>query len=137
MEPPLYDMEDFESQYMSNPIFTNWKPRPGWLILLPSRTSPKKGDLVLPDSVTKKNNSGVCIKAGHDIDKELFFNQECFFPTHSEFQIKDSDTGFIIYVVEAAKIILIRTPPPEVMRFSREKGEGLSFETLTHDQQKN
>ena len=122
---------------MANVNFTNWEPRPGWLILLPSRTSPKQGDLILPDSVTKKSNSGVCIKTSDNLDRELFHDKECFFPTHSEFQIKDSDTGFLIYVVEAAKIILIRTPPPEVMRFSREKGEGLTFETITHDQQKN
>lgn len=118
------------------PIFTNWEPRPGFLILLPSRTAPKKGDLILPDSHTKKSNSGVCIKAGHDVDKEIFINQECFFPTHSEFQINDSDTGFLIYVVDASKIILIRTPPPDVMRFSREKHEGLTFDTVTHDQRR-
>jgi hypothetical protein len=118
------------------PIFTKWEPRPNWLILLPSRTAPKQGDIVLPDSITKKSNSGICIKAGLHIDREIFEDKECFFPTHSEFQIKDSDTGFHIYVVEASKVILVRTPPPEVMRFSREKGEGLTFETITHDQRK-
>lgn len=118
------------------PIFTNWKPRPGWLILLPSRTSPKQGDIVLPDSLTKKSNSGICVKAAMSIDEEIFLDKECFFPTHSEFQIQDSDTGFLIYVVEASKIILIRTPPFDVARFSREKGTGLTFETITHDQSK-
>lgn len=120
----------------TQPIFTSWEPRPNWLILLPSRTSPKQGDIVLPDSITKKSNSGICIKANTQIDRELFLNKECFFPTHSEYPIKDSDTGYLIYVIEVDKIILIRTPPPEVMRFSREKGEGLTFDTITHDQRK-
>lgn len=116
--------------------FTNWEARPGWLILLPSRTAQEKGGIILPDTLTKKTNQGICIKAGMPIDRELFLNQECFFPTHSEYQILDSDTGYLIYVIQTDKILMIRTPPPEVMRFSREKREGLTFETITHDQQR-
>jgi hypothetical protein len=115
--------------------FTNWEARPGWLILLPSRTPPKRGALFIPETATKKSNSGICIKAGYPVDEEVFQNKECFFPTHSEYQVNDSDTGFLIYIVPAEKIILIRTPPPDIAKFSREKAEGVTFQTLTHSEE--
>lgn len=115
--------------------FTNWEARPGWLILLPSRTPPKRGQLFIPETATKKSNSGICIKAGYPVDEEVFLNKECFFPTHSEYQVNDTDTGFLIYIVQAEKIILIRTPPPDIAKFSREKAEGVTFQTLTHSEE--
>lgn len=115
-------------------VYCRWKPRPGWLVLLPSRTAPKKGSIILPESETKKTNSGICILAGTDLDKELFLGKECFFANHTEFGIKDSETGWLLYVLNADKVLLWRDPPPEVATFSREKVEGLTFETITHDQ---
>lgn len=117
------------------PIFTQWEARPGWLILLPSRTPPKRGDLFIPETATKKSNAGICIKAGYPVDEEIFLNKECFFPTHSEYQVNDTDTGFLIYILEAVKIILIRTPPADIAKFSREKAEGVTFQTLTHSEE--
>jgi co-chaperonin GroES (HSP10) len=123
-------------QLMNNSdSYTNWQARPGWLILLPSRSSPKSaGGILIPDSETKKTNSGICIKAGVKIDEELFLGKECFFANHTEYGVRDTETGWELYVIDANKIIMIRTPPPEIARFSREKGEGLTFQTVTHDQ---
>jgi co-chaperonin GroES (HSP10) len=121
---------------MPHQIFTNWDARPGWLILLPSRTAPKSaGGIIIPDSETKKTNSGICIKGGTKLDEELFINKECFFAAHTEYVIKDSETGWELYIIDANKILMVRTPPSDVARFSREKGEGLTFHTVTHDQQ--
>ena len=102
--------------------YTTWEARPGWLLLLPSRTAPKtESGLVLPESSTKKSSSGICIDAGSTIDLEIFLRKECFFAQHAEYQVQDSDSGWLLYIVEANHIIMMRTPPPEVERFSREK----------------
>lgn len=103
--------------------YTSWEARPGWLILLPSRTAPQTDSgLVLPESSTKKSSSGICIDAGIKLDSEIFLGKECFFAQHAEYQVHDSDTDWLLYIVEANHIILVRTPPPEVARFSGVKG---------------
>jgi hypothetical protein len=122
----------------SDKKFTQWEARPGFLILLPSRTSPITSEsIVLPETATKKENEGICIKAGMDIDWEVFGGKECLFPNHAEFRVKDTDTGYELYIVAADKVIMFRQPPPEVFKFSREKGSGMpafmEFAT-THEQ---
>jgi co-chaperonin GroES (HSP10) len=101
--------------------YTSWEARPGFLILLPSRTAPTKQGIILPESATKKSSSGICIDAGSKPDLEIFLKKECFFAQHSEYQIQDSDSGWLLYIVEANHIIMMRTPPPEVETFSRRK----------------
>jgi hypothetical protein len=118
---------------MKTSTFTSWEPRPGWLILLPSREASQRNGLYIPESSTKKPNSGICIMAFDKTDEELFLNKECLFPTHSEYAVSDTDTGWLLYIIEANKVILTRQPPNDIARFSREKGEGMSFATLTHD----
>ena len=115
--------------------FTTWQPAPGWLVLLPSRLPDKVGELILPESYTKKNNSGICIGAGYDTDYDVFGGKECFFPAHSEYQIIDSDTSYLLYIVAADIIILTRVPPEEIACVSRKKPEGLAFATITHNQE--
>jgi hypothetical protein len=105
---------------------TSWLPEPGWLLLLPSRLPDRRGELFLPESYTKKSNSGICFSP-HD---HILAGKECFFPSHQEYQIIDSDTGYLLYIIEANKVILTREPPPDVVRASREKGEGIAFATL-------
>lgn len=111
-------------------LFTSWEPQPGWLFLLPSRLPEKtEGGIYRPESVTKKNNSGVCFIHGHIMgEKEDFYvGKECLFPQHTEYQVHDSDTGYDFYVLPADKVIMIRTPPPEILEFSRKKVTGYSF----------
>jgi co-chaperonin GroES (HSP10) len=108
---------------------TSWRPEPGWLLLLPSRLAGRKGNIYLPESYTKKNNSGICIAVGSK-DLDRFIDRECFFPTHQEYIIDDTDTGYRIYVLEANKVLMTREPPPEIAAFSREKGQGITFETF-------
>lgn len=115
--------------------FTSWSPEPGFLILLPSRLPKIKGGIHLPETHTKKNNSGICIKAGTEIEQELLIDRECFFPNHSEYQIIDSDTDFMIYLVKADSVLMTRIPPKEVALVSREKtGEEDRIQppTVTH-----
>lgn len=116
--------------------YTTWEARPGWLVLLPSRTAPNKGGIILPESATKKSSSGICIDAGMRIDQETFIGKECFFAQHAEYQVQDSDTGWLLYIVEANHIIMMRTPPPDVARFSREKQrDGFQPETIERSKQ--
>jgi hypothetical protein len=117
--------------------FTAWKPQMGFLVLLPSRIPPTHGDtkIVLPETHTLKSNSGICIKAHSTTDADLFIGEECFFPTHAEYQIVDTDSGFLLYVVEANKILMSRIPPLDVVEFSRRKRGDSDFmpPTLTTD----
>ena len=109
---------------------TSWKAEPGWLILLPSRLSDKIGEIILPESFTKKRNSGICVQA-NVIPANNYLDKECFFPSHCEYQIIDTDSGFLLYIVEANKVILTRDPPAEVLAASRERpGDVLEFRTL-------
>jgi hypothetical protein len=108
---------------------TSWKAEPGWLILLPSRLSDRIGEIILPESYTKKRNSGICIQ--ENVVPKTYLDKECFFPTHSEYQIIDTDTGYMLYIVEANKVILTRDPPEDVLAASRERpGDNLAFHTL-------
>jgi hypothetical protein len=122
----------------SDQRFTKWEARPGFLILLPSRTSPITSESIyLPETATKKENEGICIKAGMLIDWEVFGGRECLFPNHTEFRVKDTETGYELYIVAADKIIMFRNPPAEVLKFSKERGSGMpplmEFAT-THEQ---
>jgi hypothetical protein len=115
--------------------FTVWEPQAGWLVMLPARIPPVQGGIILPETHTKKANSGITVKAGSVIDRELFEDKECFFPSHSEYQIVDTDTGYLLYVVESKNIILTRTPHPDVERFSREKpSDDFKPETIESNQ---
>ena len=117
--------------------YTEWQPTQGQLILLPSRLPSTRGTLVLPESYTKKNNSGIVIKVGSTQDQPLI-GLECHFPSHSEFQVIDSDTGYLLYIIPTTAVLMTRIPPHDVNRVSREKGRDysdfLSTPTLTHDQ---
>lgn len=116
------------------PEITSWKAEPGWLILLPSRLSDKIGEIILPESYTKKRNSGICIQA-NIIPPTQYLDKECFFPTHTEYQLIDTDSGFLLYMVEANKVILTRDPPADVLAASREKpGDILQFKTLVRSE---
>lgn len=117
--------------------FCKWDARPGWLILLPSRTAPEKGGIIMPESETKKTNAGICIAAGTSIDKELFLNKECFFANHTQYSLIDTETDYLLYILDANKVLMTREPPEEIARFSREKDKGFSFESITHDQKEN
>ena len=92
---------------------TTWHPAPGWLLLKPTKLPEKtEGGILLPESYTVKNTSGVCVKVGHDTDTE-YLGQELFFPKHEEYQIIDSDTGELLHAVPSQKIILSREPQPQ------------------------
>jgi hypothetical protein len=101
-------------------VFTTWEPEPNYAVMLPSRLPDRHGTLVLPESYTKKTNSGICISVGLDIHEDLL-NMELFFPTHAEYQVNDSDTGALLYIVQVAQVILKRKPPQNIWRVSREK----------------
>lgn len=92
---------------------STWKPRPGWLMLIPSKLPEKtEGGIVLPESYTTKSNVGIVIKCGQDIDKELFQGKEVIFPTHDEYRVMDTDNGQEYFIVASDHIIASRTPPP-------------------------
>jgi co-chaperonin GroES (HSP10) len=89
---------------------TDWQPTAGWLMLLPTKLPEKtEAGIVLPDTFTSKNTSGIVFAAGHEMDQDLI-DKEVFFPRHEEYQIVDSDTNRIFYVVPSNKVILTRVP---------------------------
>jgi len=81
---------------------------------LPEKT---ESGIFLPESFTTKSTSGLCIKAGTDVDREVFIGKEVFFPKHDEYQIVDSDNGELYYVVDANHVIMMRTPAPTAKVF--------------------
>jgi hypothetical protein len=102
----------------NNNSMTDWEPMAGWLMLIPVKLPDKtEGGIVLPETYTIKSTSGICFKAGHDMDKDLI-GQEVFFPRHEEYQIIDSDTDKLFYIVPLDKVILHRQPvaQPEFLR---------------------
>ena len=111
---------------------TTWEPRPNWLILEPV-TLPEKteGGIILPDSYTTKANSGVCIKAGSSIDKQIFMGKECFFPIHDEFRVLDSDNDVVYYIVNSDNVMLVRNPAPQEKTL-RVTPEPTNYQPLTH-----
>lgn len=121
--------------------FVKWEPRPGFLVLLPSRISNTVGEgaakIFLPDSHTQKTNEGICIKAATKTDQEIFLGKECFFALHNEYKIEDSDTGYLVFVIDADKILMTREPPKDVLRHSIQKKEGMSFKTFESTQPTN
>jgi co-chaperonin GroES (HSP10) len=119
---------------LQNIKFTTWSPQPNWLILLPSRVSNKlESGIVLPDDYAKKGDQGICILVGSDMDSEFFLGKECFFSKHTQYEIKDSDTGYLFYVIETNKIIMVRQPTQEVLTHSRKiQTSGFTMETITH-----
>jgi len=113
--------------------YTNWKPQIGWLFLLPTRTPDKQGQIILPESHTKKSNQGICFDASVPFGQESdFLDKECLFPDHIEYRVEDTETGFEIYIVPAEKVIMTRTPTPETLAISRAKGPDapLKFHTI-------
>lgn len=111
--------------------FTSWQPEPGWLFLLPSRSSGiTEGNILLPESAIKKSNSGICFLQGHIAGEkpDQYLDKECLFPQHTEYKVIDTDTGYEIYILPADKVIMTRIPPLEIAMFSRAKAKGLSFE---------
>lgn len=98
----------------------------GWLMLTPVKLPDKtEAGIVLPETYTVKSTSGICFKVGHDMDRD-FIGKEVFFPKHEEYQIIDSDTSELFYVVPSNKIILARTPrtQPESLRVIEQQGMG-------------
>lgn len=115
--------------------YTSWQPHQGWLFLLPSRIPEKKGDIILPESFTKKANSGICFAAKVNFGEEAeYLNKECIFPEHTEYRVTDSDTGYELYIVPADKVIMTRIPPLEILAISKEKGRdsGFSMQSIEH-----
>jgi hypothetical protein len=107
---------------------TSWKPEPGWLLLLPSRLPDKQGGIILPESFTKKNNTGICFAPEED---NPYLGKECLFPSHQEYQIVDTDTQRLIYIVEENKILMSRTPPSEIIAASWSEGvDSFSVSTI-------
>lgn len=119
--------------------FTNWQPKSGWLFLLPSRKSNMAGAIILPESHIKETDQGICFKSSalFGEDKE-FLNLECYFAQHTQFTVKDSETGYEFYVLEATKVIMTRIPPNEVLTFSRKKpgDDSISFQTTENSKKK-
>jgi len=112
--------------------FTGWKPQIGWLFLLPSRTSDKQGEIILPESHTKKSNQGICFDAQVPFGQESdFLDKECLFPDHIEYRVEDTETGYEIYIVPAEKVIMTRIPNAETLAISRAKGSGASLKFHT------
>lgn len=115
--------------------FSLWKPRLGWLFLLPSRIPAEKNGIVLPESYTRRDDCGICFKAQVPFGEENeFLDKECFFAANSEFRMQDSETDFMFYVVHYEKVIMVRNPPEEVVLVSQAKelDKGLAFETIEH-----
>lgn len=97
---------------------STWEPRPEWLMLVPS-TLPEKTEegIILPESFTTKSQSGIVVKCGSDIDKEIFLGKEVFFPKHDEYGLVDSDNGQKYYIIQSAHVIMFRTPPKAEPKF--------------------
>ena len=87
---------------------TDWEPMAGWLMLIPVKLPNKtEAGIVLPEEFVTKSTSGICFKAGHDLDKDLV-GMEIFFPKHEEYQVIDSDTGEMYYIVPRDRVIMKR-----------------------------
>lgn len=93
---------------MDKKLITEWEPTAEWLLVTPT-TLPDKTEagIFLPDTFTNKNTSGIVFATGHEMNKDLI-GMEVFFPRHCEYQIVDSDTDKLFYVVPHDKIILTR-----------------------------
>lgn len=97
---------------------STWEPRPNWLMLTPVTLPAKtEGGLHLPDTFTTKSNSGICVKAGSEIDRTLFLGQECLFPTHQEYIVTDEDNGQKYYIINSDHIIMVRKPVEQPKHF--------------------
>lgn len=97
---------------------STWEPRPGWLMLTPSKLPEKtEAGIILPESFTKKANSGIVIKAGTKLDGEIFLGQEVLFPKHNEYGIMDSDNQQNYYLIKADDVIIRRKPPKKEIAF--------------------
>lgn len=117
------------STLLMKTIVTHWEPEPGWLLLMPSRLPDKQGDIILPESYTKKNNSGICFAP---INDNPYLGKECLFVQHQEYQVLDSDTGKLFYILEQNKVILTRDPPLDIDRASWGEGQdGFQAATIT------
>lgn len=113
----------------SYPIPLTWEPELGYVILLPSKLpNVTEHGLILPESVTRKENAGLCVRiSAHGLDEgyKRLLGQECFFPLNNEYRIKDTDTDTLYYVIRADQIIFTRIPPKTskfVQVLSREEG---------------
>jgi hypothetical protein len=103
-----------------NSKITSWLPETGWILLLPSRLPDQaESGIILPESYTRKPNAGICFSPQTD---NPYLNKEILFAQHQEYQVIDTDTGILFYILEINKIILTRTPPPHVLHASWEKG---------------
>lgn len=90
---------------------TDWKPRPGFLLVEPTRLpTHTEAGLELPEEFTTKNETGIVFRIAEGVDCH-FLGKEVFFPRHNEYQVIDSDTGEKFYVVNLDHIILWRNPP--------------------------
>lgn len=129
-------MDSIIATLQPSKTFTEWQPEPGFLFLLPSRTSSKHNGLILPESVTKKQDSGICFAQGYLAGQPAnqFIGKECLFPQHTQYTIQDSETGYEIFVLPADKVIMVRIPPPDVFRFSQKKPADapLKFSSIEH-----
>lgn len=135
LNPAPIDQRKVVVATLQHILFTTWEPHQGFLFLLPSRLPDKKGDLILPESFTKKNNSGICFKAKVNFgQEEEFLGMECLFPVHTEFEVTDTDTKYLFYVVPADKVIMTRIPPSEILAVSKGKpgDSGFSIQSIEH-----
>jgi hypothetical protein len=107
-----------ENRLRSKRLITAWEPDTGWLLLLPSRLPDRQGDIILPETFTKKQNSGICFAPTQD---NPYINKECLFPQHQEYQVIDTETGWLFYVLQIAHVIMTRIPPQHILDASWEK----------------
>jgi hypothetical protein len=111
---------------------TDWEPEDGWILLLPSRLPDIDRGIILPESYTRKNNSGICFAPTQG---NAYYKKECLFAQHQEYQVIDTETGVLFYLLEISKIILTREPPPNIERASWGEGrDGFQLSTVETSQ---
>lgn len=94
---------------------TDWQPETGWILLIPTRLPDRQGEIILPESFTRRPNAGICFAPQED---NPYLNKECLFAQHQEYQVLDTETNQLFYILEISKIILTRTPPQHIIRAS-------------------
>lgn len=106
-------------------IPVSWELKQGWMLLLPSRLPEKtEGGIILPETVTVKQNSGICIKLSDDPRDEILeglLKKELFFPAADAYRIVDSDLDQDFYLISYDNVIMWRTPPKKTVVPSKDR----------------
>lgn len=121
-------------------LLTTWNAMPGFLLLTPVRLPDKtESGILLPDTVTLKANSGLCVAVGVYPDgvpaevEVALLGKEIFFNRHDEYQLVDSDSGTLFYILHHTKVIMWRVPSKSSKFFQIPTPASMQFSPLTKD----